>query len=75
MMHVSSTHDCPRCGDNIDLRRWNAGYHLCLFCGEEAAREERMSWCVLTPHKQGAMFVTAESARELAVGINNKQQR
>jgi hypothetical protein len=43
-----------------------------LFCGEEAAREERRGWCVLTPHKQGAMFFTAQFAREAAAGINNK---
>jgi len=27
---------------------------------------------VLTPHKQGAMFFTAQFAREAAAGINNK---
>jgi hypothetical protein len=36
------------------------------------SRVERSSWCVLTPHKQGPMFFTAESAREMAKGINSK---
>lgn len=63
---------CSRCGDTFSAARRNAGYHLCLFCGEDAAREERKHWTVLTPHKQGAMFFTAEYAREAAVGINNK---
>ena len=63
---------CTRCGDNYSPKRANAGYHLCLACGDDQARKERTSWCVLTPHKQGAMFFTAESAREVAAGINNK---
>lgn len=63
---------CRECGDGFALRRFKAGYRLCLFCGEEAARVERMSWCVLTPHKQGAMYFTKEAARDAAVGINNK---
>jgi hypothetical protein len=52
--------------------RRKAGYNVCLECGDKAAARERKSWCVLTPHKQGAMFFTAEYAREAAVGINNK---
>lgn len=63
---------CVRCGDVFSPKRAKAGYHLCLLCGEEAASESRKSWTVLTPHKQGAMFFTAESAREIAKGINNK---
>jgi hypothetical protein len=64
--------ECPQCKDDIDPRRYALGYTLCLFCGEEAARQERRSWCVLTPHKQGPMFFTSEFAREAAKGINNK---
>lgn len=45
---------------------------LCLSCGDIAAKEARKSWTVLTPHKQGPMFFTAETAREVAIGINNK---
>ena len=63
---------CAHCGDAYSPKRANAGYHLCLLCGEEQARADRASWCVLTPHKQGAMFFTAESAKEVAAGINNK---
>ena len=63
---------CAHCGDAYSPKRANAGYHLCLLCGEEQARADRASWCVLTPHKQGAMFFTAESAHQLAKGINNK---
>lgn len=63
---------CTRCGDTFSPGRRDAGYTICLMCGEDAAREERKLWTVLTPHKQGAMFFTAEYAREAAIGINNK---
>lgn len=66
---------CSRCGETYSGKRANAGYHLCMPCGEGEAINQRRSWTVLTPHKQGAMFYTTESAREMAVGINNKQQR
>ena len=63
---------CRTCGDDIDPRRVVLGYRVCLLCGEEAARAERASWCILTLHKQGAMLFTPEFAREAAKGINNK---
>jgi len=63
---------CRICGDEIDPPERARIKPICLSCGEDAAREERRSWCVLTPHKQGAMFFTAEYAREAAKGINNK---
>ena len=69
---------CQICRDPIepegraDLLKSQDRPLLCLWCGEQMSRVERSSWCVLTPHKQGAMFFTAESAREMALGINNK---
>jgi len=63
---------CTHCGEEYSQARAQAGYHLCLVCGEAEAKRQRASWCVLTPHKQGAMFFTAESAPELAKGINSK---
>lgn len=63
---------CPRCGDDVPTARAALGRRLCLPCGEEAAREERAGWTILTPHKQGAMLFTPEFAREAAKGINNK---
>jgi hypothetical protein len=66
------TMNCPRCGDDVPAARVALGYRLCLLCGEEAAREERTGWTILTPHKQGAMLFTPEFAREAAKGINNK---
>jgi len=69
---MEHTRPCLICGAEVNNERWRIGYKMCMPCGESAAREVRKSWTVLTPHKQGAMFVTAEAARELAVGINNK---
>jgi hypothetical protein len=62
---------CRDCGQDLeDPTHTLAGY--CWDCREQAAIEARQGWCVLTPHKQGAMFFTAEYAREAAVGINSK---
>ena len=63
---------CTDCGDVVPTRRADLGYRTCLKCGEKQAVQARSSWCVLTPHKQGAMFFTASFAREAARGVNNK---
>jgi hypothetical protein len=64
--------NCVRCGEEVPPPRAALGYRLCLPCGEKKARQERAGWCILTPHKQGAMLFTPEFAREAARGINNK---
>lgn len=61
---------CVSCGDVFSAKRRKLGYHLCLDCGEQKAKTRKFT--VLTPHKQGAMYFTAEFAREAAKGINNK---
>ena len=54
---------CRECGDDIDPRRAVLGYRLCMFCGEEAATVERMSWCVIQEYSKGAyQLVTPASA-------------
>ena len=63
---------CRVCGDDVSEGRAQLGFKLCLLCGEEQARQDRRGWTILTPHKQGAMFFTAQTAREAAKGINNK---
>jgi ribosomal protein L37AE/L43A len=63
---------CKTCKKIFSVRRVRAGYKVCLDCGEKQATRERKGWTILAPHKQGPMFFTAESAREMAVGINNK---
>jgi ribosomal protein L37AE/L43A len=32
---------CSRCGETFSAKRANAGYHLCLWCGEEQAQRHR----------------------------------
>jgi len=64
---------CIKCHTNgIGKKRAKYGHLICKPCGEVKAKEDRKSWCIVTPHKQGPMFVTAESAFEVVVGINNK---
>ena len=61
--------NCCWCGDDIEPARWALGYRVCLFCGEEAARLERTSWCVAPMHKSNYMLIT--DRRDLH-GLNNK---
>ena len=61
--------NCVVCGDVVDARRAQLGYKLCLFCGEEAARAERKSWCVAPMHKSNYMLIT--NLDDLK-GLNNK---
>ena len=66
---------CSLCGSEIEPPARGSLTSLCVRCGEKEAREKRKSWCVVAPHKQGPMFITAESAKELVVAVNVKQQR
>jgi hypothetical protein len=61
--------NCIHCDDDIDPRRAALGYKLCLFCGEEAAREERRGWTIAPLHKSNYMLLTN---KEDLKGINNK---
>lgn len=68
---------CEKCGDDIDPpQRAKLGYTTCLWCGEEAARAQRASWCVVQEYQKGAyQYVTAESARVTLKQTNQKVQR
>jgi hypothetical protein len=61
--------NCIHCDDDIDPRRAALGYKLCLFCGEEAAREERKGWTIVPMHKSN--YVLLVDRRDLP-GIGNK---
>jgi len=61
--------NCIHCDDDIAPRRAALGYKLCLFCGEEAAREERRGWTIAPLHKSNYMLWTN---KEDLKGINNK---
>ena len=60
---------CWGCGDDVDQRRWDRGYRLCMPCGEKQAQAERKSWCIAPMHKSNYMLITnMEDLR----GLNNK---
>lgn len=68
--------ECVSCGDDVHVERWRLGYRYCLFCGEDAARAERASWCIIQEYGKGNyQFVSAESARAVLVNTNQKQPR
>lgn len=51
--------NCVMCGDEITPRkRVELGYRVCLWCGEDVAREERASWCVAPMNKSNYMLIT-----------------
>ena len=58
---------CLRCGDVYSAKRSNAGYRLCLPCGEDESRTTRRT--VVPMHKSNYMLIT--NLDDLK-GINNK---
>jgi hypothetical protein len=76
MLGTSDWHECRNCGDDIHSERWSLGYRVCLFCGEEAARTERMSWCIVQEYGKGNyQLVTPASARVTLKQTNQKELR
>ena len=68
--------ECRVCGDDVHTERWALGYRVCLFCGEEAARQERTHWTVVQEYgKGGYMFVTANAAPTTLKQTNQKEIR
>ena len=73
---TSGWKECTHCGDDVHIERWSRGYRLCLFCGEEAARAERQSWCVIQEYGKGNyQFVTQTSATTTLKQTNQKHLR
>ena len=67
---------CKLCGDTFAPRRARAGYKVCLMCGEDAAREERRSWCVVQEYAKGNyQLITAETAATTLKQTNQKATR
>ena len=52
-MLETKTINC-KCGNPIHPKRVEAGYYVCLSCGEARAKEARMGWCVSIPYNKGA---------------------
>lgn len=64
------------CGEDIDPRRSALGYRVCIWCGEESARQERKSWTVVQEYGKGAyQLVTAAAARAILLDTNPKNIR
>ena len=67
---------CRECGDDIDPRRVQIGYRLCLWCGEDAAQADRKSWTVVQEYNKGGdMFITPTAAATTLKQTNPKEQR
>ena len=60
---------CRICGGFFSHERKALGHSVCLWCGEEAARSERESWCVAPMHKSNYMLITD---LDDLIGLNNK---
>jgi hypothetical protein len=68
--------ECIDCGDDVHIERWALGYHYCKFCGEDRAKTERTSWCVVMEYGKGNyQFVTQSAAKQTLINTNQKQQR
>lgn len=68
--------ECEICGDDVHIERWTLGYRHCKFCGEDIARAERASWCVVQEYGKGAyQFVTASAAPQTLKDTNQKSTR
>jgi len=67
---------CRECGDDIEPRRVQLGYRLCLWCGEDAAQTDRKRWTVVQEYNKGGyMFVTNTAAAVTLKQTNPKEQR
>jgi hypothetical protein len=72
----SQWRECHTCGDDVHIERWSLGYRVCLFCGEEAARNERSSWCIVQEYTKGNyQFVTSTQAPITLKQTNQKELR
>ena len=56
---------CSACGDDVAPSRWELGYRVCLFCGEEQAKKTRHT--VVPMSKSNYVVVTDYS---LLKGLN-----
>ena len=79
-MHTTRTDpqsfNCTWCGDDVEPRRWLLGHHVCLFCGEEQARADRASWCVVQEYGKGPyQLITPTAAHTTLRQTNQKNLR
>jgi hypothetical protein len=68
--------ECIDCGDEFPEERWALGYRCCLFCGEDRAKVERSSWCIIQEYTKGNyQLVTASAAYVTLRQTNPKENR
>lgn len=60
---------CNLCGAYLSEARFALGYRCCLDCGEQQAKEARLSWCVAPMHKSNYVLITDKAD---LTGLNNK---
>lgn len=73
---MSEERNCCWCGDDVSPARWALGYRVCLFCGEEQAKQARIGWCVVQEYGKGNyVYVSAASAKQTLRETNQKQPR
>lgn len=60
---------CKQCNETYGIKRFKAGYKLCLHCGEQAATQDRKLWCIAPLHKSNYMLITSKPDLQ---GLNNK---
>lgn len=67
---------CVVCGDEIDPpeRAYVLLKSTCLFCGEDMARAERQSWCIVQEYGKGPYQFITESAAPTTLRQTNQKQ-
>ena len=60
---------CKQCKKTFGIKRFKAGYKLCLHCGEQAATQDRKLWCIAPLHKSNYVLITSKPDLQ---GLNNK---
>jgi hypothetical protein len=66
--------ECAQCGDEFPVKRRQLGYRLCLFCGEEAARDERSSWCIVQEYGKGPYQLVTTTAAPITLKQTNQKE-
>ena len=56
-MLETKTINC-KCGNPINPKRIAAGYFMCLECGEQRAKHQRLSWCIAPLNKSNYILIT-----------------
>ena len=51
--------NCIICGEEVlPKKRAELGYRVCLWCGDDVAKQERASWCVAPMNKSNYILIT-----------------